>query len=127
MPGDVTVRGMRAWMLLLTACGSSGGSSTPPDAAVPNVAVLSPCPAAVDATIVDSPTMFVPSMVTIPKPGFVKFTINAEHYVIPHQTLATDAELTIARGETKCLRFNASGEYNFVCGVHGFVGKIVVP
>lgn len=119
---------MRALLaVLVISCGGGSSEPPPPDMPVPKVEVLSPCPATVDATIADSPTMFVPSMVTIPKPGFVKFTINAEHFVIPHQTLSTDAALDVPRGQTKCLRFNASGEYNFVCGVHGFVGKIIVP
>jgi plastocyanin len=110
----------------VASCGGGSSSPPPPDVAVPNVELLSPCPATVDATILDSPSTFVPAMVTIPKPGFVKFTINAEHFVIPHQTLATDPLIDVPRGQTKCLRFNASGEYNFVCGVHGFAGKIIV-
>jgi hypothetical protein len=112
--------------VFVISCG--GGTSDPPtpDAPVPNVVELSPCPATVDATFLDSPSTFVPAMATIPKPGFVKFTINAEHFVIPHQTLPTDPAINVARGQTKCLRFNASGDYNFVCGVHGFVGKITV-
>jgi hypothetical protein len=113
--------------LFVMSCGGGSSEPPPPDVAVPKVELLSPCPATVDATIADSPSSFVPAMTMLPKPGFVKFTINAEHFVIPHQTLATDPLIDVPRGQTKCLRFNASGEYNFVCGVHGFAGKIIVP
>jgi hypothetical protein len=120
---------MRSGMFAVALVACSAGSDSPPavDAAPPvPVVELSSCPTTVDATVVDSPTTFVPAMTIIPKTGIVKFSINAEHFVIPHLSLPTDPLLKVSRGETKCLRFDVAGDYNFVCGVHGFVGKITV-
>jgi plastocyanin len=113
--------------LVLVAC-SAGADSPPPVDTAPPIPVveLSSCPTTVDATIVDSPSSFVPAMTTIPRTGIVKFTINAEHFVIPHLTEPSDPALAVSRGQTKCLRFDVAGTYSFVCGVHGFVGKITV-
>ena len=117
----------RLFALALVAC-SGGGDGPPPVDSPPPIPVvtLSSCPATVDATVVDSPTTFVPAMTTIFATGVVKFAINAEHFVIPHLTQPTDPALKVSRGETKCLRFDVPGTYSFVCGVHGFVGQIIV-
>lgn len=113
--------------LALAACSAGGDSPPPVDSPPPDpVVVLSSCPPTVDATVVDSPSSFVPAMTTVPLPGIVKFSINAEHFVIPHLTQPSDQELKVSRGETKCFRFNVAGSYSFVCGVHGFVGRIDV-
>ena len=113
----------------LAACGE-GGSSTAADAAVDapvaKVQALSSCPATVAATIIDSPTTFVPKTSMIGVGGIVKFEITAEHYVIPNTSTTTDPALMIGRNETKSFRFNALGTYGFACGVHGFAGTITV-
>lgn len=114
-------------IVLVAAC--SGGSDRPPapDAPPPiPVVVLSSCPSTVDATVMDSPSMFVPAMTNVGVGSVVKFSINAEHFVIPHLSLPTDQLLKVSRGETKCFRFDVAGTYNFVCGVHSFVGQIIV-
>lgn len=112
--------------IFLVACSAGSDSPPPVDAAPPiPVVALSSCPTFVDATVVDSPATFVPAMSNVPVPGIVKFTINAEHFVIPHVTKPTDPALMVSRGETKCFRFEVAGTYNFVCGVHGFVGQII--
>lgn len=114
--------------LVLVSC-SGGGSSGPdaaPDSPPVKVVALSSCPTTVAATVVDSPTMFVPAMTTIRVGEVVKFTINAEHFVIPNVGAASDPALMVSRGETKCFRFNVTGTYGFVCGVHGFAGTITV-
>jgi plastocyanin len=113
--------------IVLVACSAGSDSPPPPDAPPPvPVVVLSSCPAAVDATVVDSPATFVPAMTNVVVTSVVKFSINAEHFVIPHLTQPTDQLLRVSRGETKCFRFDVPGTYSFVCGVHGFVGQINV-
>lgn len=118
-----------ALFVVATACDTGGGSNGP-DAAVdappPPVVALESCPTSVDATVMDSPTMFVPKATTIAAKGVVKFVITAEHLVIPNTLTTTDPALMVRRGETKCFRFNAPGTYGFLCGVHSFPGTITV-
>ena len=111
----------------LFACAGEGSSKPQMIDAPPiPVVTLSSCPSTVATTIQDSPTKFVPAMSSIAVGDAVKFEITAEHYVIPSLNMPTDPALRIDRGETKCFRFNVPGIYNFVCGVHGFVGNITV-
>lgn len=118
-------------LLVLAACETGGGGQTvtvdaPPDVPPIPVVELSSCPPTVANTIVDSPTMFIPKTVTIPVGDVVKFTITAEHFVIPNTLTTTDDALRIGRGQTKCFRFNVPGVYGFLCGVHSFTGTITV-
>jgi plastocyanin len=116
-------------MLVFAACEAGGSSSVSvdasPDAPIP-VVELSSCPMLVAATIIDSPTMFIPKTVTIPAGEVVKFTITAEHFVLPNTLTTTDPALNIGRGQTKCFEFNVPGTYGFLCGVHSFTGTITV-
>jgi plastocyanin len=118
----------RVYLLVaLVACEAGGETPPPVDTPPPApVVALSSCPSTVDATVMDSPSTFVPVMTSIAVGGVVKFTIDTEHYVIPHQTQPSDPALMVSRGETKCLRFNVAGTYSFACGVHGFAGRIQV-
>jgi plastocyanin len=116
-------------LLFLAACDSGGGQPTvaAPDAPPPlPVVALDSCPTTVAATVMDSPTMFIPKSSTISVGGVAKFEITAEHFVIPNTLTATDPALMVKRGETKCFRFNVPGTYNFLCGVHSFPGSITV-
>ena len=117
-------------LLFLAACDSGDGQPTvvdaAPDAPPLPVVALDSCPTTVAATVMDSPTMFIPKSSTISIGGVVKFEITAEHFVIPNTLTATDPALMVKRGETKCLRFNVPGTYNFLCGVHSFPGSITV-
>lgn len=117
-------------LLALAACDTGGGSGMTIDAApdVPPVPVtaLSSCPSSVAATIMDSPTMFLPKETTINVGQDVKFVITAEHFVLPNTLTTTDQALMVNRGETKCFRFKVPGTYGFLCGVHGFTGTITV-
>lgn len=120
---------MRAVVLtLLIACDSSSSvvADAAPDVAIVPVVTLASCPSAVEATIQDSPTTFVPKLTTIPRAGTVKFEITAEHFVLPNTLTTTDEALNVKRGESKCFRFNTPGTYGFLCGVHGFTGTITV-
>lgn len=117
-----------ATLLVSIGC-TSGGSSTPdamPDAPPVPVTALSSCPATVAATIMDSPTAFIPNAVTISPGDVVKFEITAEHFVLPNTLVPTDDVLRVARGETRCFRFDAPGTYGFLCGVHSFTGTVTV-
>jgi len=120
----------RAVLLFVLGCGGGSESSTPdaapPDAPVP-VITLSSCPNVVDATVQDSPTMFIPKETTLGRGGIAKFVITSEHFVIPNTLVNTDLALNVARGETKCFKFMVSGTYGFLCGVHGFTGTITIP
>lgn len=121
----------KLWLVLVVAaaCDSGGQNATAdaaPDVPPTPVVELSSCPSGVAATIMDSPTMFIPSAVTIGVHQDVKFEITAEHFVLPNTLTTTDPALNVGRGETKCFRFNVPGTYGFLCGVHGFTGTITV-
>ena len=113
--------------LVLVAC-SAGADSPPPVDTAPPIPVveLSSCPATVAATIMDSPTMFIPKDSPITVGQVAKFVITSEHFVLPNTLTTTDQALSIGRGQTKCFRFNVPGSYGFLCGVHGFTGTITV-
>ena len=122
---------MRVASLLafLAACDARGGeqADAAPDAPSPvPVVALDSCPTSVAATVMDSATMFIPKESTISAGSVVKFVIATEHFVIPNTLRTTDPALMIKRGETKCFRFSVPGEYNFLCGVHSFLGSITV-
>lgn len=120
------------WVAFLVAgaCDAGGGQSVSIDAApdVPPTPViaLDECPATVAATIMDSPTAFIPKETTISVGKVVKFEITAEHFVLPNTLTTTDPALSVKRGETKCFKFNTPGLYGFLCGVHSFTGTITV-
>jgi plastocyanin len=113
---------------VLSAC--TGGSETPidatPDSPPVPVVALSSCPAIVDATIIDTPTAFIPKVTETRVGVIVKFSITAEHFVMPNTLTTTDPALMVSRGQTQCFKFNVAGSYGFLCGVHGFTGTITV-
>lgn len=116
---------------LLAACetGGGGGGTTvdaAPDVQPIPVVALSTCPSTVAATIMDSPTMFIPKESMISVGQVVKFVITAEHFVLPNTLVMTDAALMVNRGRTQCFRFDVPGTYGFLCGAHGFTGSIAV-
>lgn len=125
------VRYTLAVWTLAAACGGGGGS--PPDAAstadadTRKVIPLESCSLAVDATVMDSASAFVPTSTTVPLNGIVKFVMTAEHTLIPNPLTTTDPALVAGRGQTRCFQFKAAGTYGFACGVHGFAGTITVP
>lgn len=122
-----------ALLVVASACETGGGGGNPlpavdaaPDSPPVAVVELSSCPSAVAATIEDSATRFIPNTATISIGDVVKFVITAEHFVIPNTLTTTDDALRIGRGQTKCFRFNVTGTYGFLCGVHSFTGTITV-
>ena len=117
--------------MLVAACDAGGGETVTVDAAPdspppPAVEALSSCPSVFAEAITDTPTAFIPKMVTIDAGEVVKFVITAEHFVMPNTLTTTDPALSVKRGETKCFRFNTPGVYGFLCGVHSFTGTITV-
>ena len=119
---------LRALALVVVACGG-GGSASPdarPDSPVAKVVALSSCPAAIDASVVDSANAFIPQATTIPVTGIVKISTTAEHFVIPNTGTTTDPVLMVGRNQSKCFQFNATGTYGIACGVHGFAATITV-
>ena len=70
---------------------------------------------------------FSPNNVTIPKDGVVKFESGSNHNVIPGAA-PTDPGLRIsAFGATGCLKFTATGTFNFRCQPHSsMTGSIIV-
>jgi plastocyanin len=117
--------------LVLAACGGENSGGTPIDAAPDTTAAkvqAVTCPNTADATVMTSTTVdaYVPMMTTVPVNAVVKFVMPGDHNVAPNTQTATDPALSVGFGETKCLKFNASGTYGFYCGPHGFTGSIVV-
>ena len=117
-------------LVLLAACEAGGGGGVTvdaaPDAPVIPVVALPSCPSTVAGTVQDSPTMFIPKDTTIGRGQVVKFTITAEHFVLPNTLVHTDDALMVGRGRTVCFQFNVIGTYGFLCGAHGFTGTITV-
>ena len=120
----------RAVLVVLGAAACSGSNNVPidgaPDSPPVPVVALSSCPSIVDATIIDTPTAFVPKLTMTRPGGIIKFVITSEHFVIPNTLTTTDFVFMVSRGQTQCFKFNVAGSYGFLCGVHGFTGTIEV-
>lgn len=120
--------------LVVAACGGDdGGSATPdaaqmPDAGSTNKVVTVTCPAAPDAMVGISAggTAYAPMATTIAVNGVVKFVMTATHDAKPNTLTTTDPGLVVGFGESKCLKFTASGTYGFFCSVHSFAGTVTV-
>lgn len=121
----------KAIFVLLAAC---GGGDDPPagidapgsiDAAPPTVVTVTPCVG--EAITVDSTAGFayVPRDSNITQGQIVKFVNRSDHDVAPLPPM-TDSGLRVPLGGTACLRFTATGTFNFKCTPHGFSGSITV-
>lgn len=112
---------------LLAACGGDDGGNNnmqmdaPP---VASVALVDPCPATADATIMTLATRFEPMATTINQGQVVKFESTSTHPV--RAQTGTDPALMIPEGATRCFRFTMPGTYKFQCSVHGYAGTITV-
>jgi len=116
----------------LAACGSSSTGSV--DAAVqidaaPQTVKEVVCPANVQLTVDAPDTDFVyvltPAAGQIPVGGIVKFTMHANHNVVPN-TAMSDPGLTVNFNATTCLQFTHAGAFAFHCGPHSFTSTITV-
>ena len=120
--------------LLLAACGGDdggGGTADAPgmgDAPSTNKVVTVTCPGTPDAMVGISTggTAYNPMMTTVPVNAVVKFVMTATHDAKPNTLTTTDPGLTVGFGETKCLKFTATGTFGFFCTAHSFAGTITV-
>jgi plastocyanin len=105
----------------LAACGSDSKAKN--DSPTHGVATAIACPPSPDATITvnSAGTAYVPSTVSIPPGGIVRFVITASHNVT-----STTPGLAVDFGQTACLGFLDPGTYSFHCSVHGFQGTVTV-
>lgn len=70
-------------------------------------------------------TAYMPSTTTISQGDVVKFVMSSKHDVTPDAT-GSDPGLVVAKGQTKCLKFTATGTFGFHCSAHATMGSIVV-
>jgi plastocyanin len=116
-------------LLFVAACGggSDGGDDTPPvDSPAAASIAETACGGEVE-TINSLGTRFDPMSVTISMGEVVAFDngeVADDHDIVPNTANATGLE--VGRGETKCFRFTDTGTFGFRCGIHGFVGTVVV-
>jgi len=119
--------------LLLAACGGEPGGDGTADAPntidASNATVLTvACPTTADATITvnTAGTAYMPMATTVPKNAVVKFMLTAMHDAKPNPLTTTDPGIVVGFGETKCLKFTATGTFGFFCTAHSFAGTIAV-
>ena|SRR5689334_2086086 len=124
-----------AALLVAAACGGDdgGGGGNPADAkladaASSNKVVAVTCPTTADATvtIAQSGTAYMPMATTVPVNAVVKFVMTSTHDAKPNTLTTTDPGLTVNFGETKCLKFTATGTFGFFCSAHSFAGTVTV-
>lgn len=58
--------------------------------------------------------------------GIVKFVMSSLHNVAPNTIGTSDPGLTVGFGQTKCLKFTATGTFSFFCTSHSFAGTVSV-
>jgi plastocyanin len=109
--------------LALSACGGGGGGDdddVPADSNDTPATVMTVTCDGTEAAEIESTGgfRFSPNAVTIQKDQVVKFISGSNHNVIPGSA-PTDPGLKIpAFGATGCLKFTATGQFNFVCQPH---------
>lgn len=119
-------------VVLLAACGGDDGGSAAADArsidGTSATVQMVTCPTTADAmvTSTNATSSFMPMTQTVPKNAVVKFVMPSMHDVAPNPIGATDPGLVVGFGETKCLKFTASGTFGFYCSAHSFAGTITV-
>ena len=119
--------------LLLAACGGDDGGGGTADATMTdtgstNKVVSVTCPGTADAevTISTGGGAYMPMATTVPVNAVVRFTMTATHDAKPNTLTTTDPGLVVGFGETKCLKFTATGTFGFFCSAHSFAGTITV-
>lgn len=126
---------MKKMMLLiaLAACGGDDGGGVTPDATGSgsgsgNKVMTVTCPTTSDGmvTVNAGGTAYVPMTQTVPMNAVVQFVMTPTHDAKPNTQTTSDPGLTVGFGETKCLKFTATGSYGFFCSAHGFSGTITV-
>ena len=119
--------------LLFAACGGDDGGSSTTDApnqidASTNKVLTVACPNTADATITVNMTgtAYMPMATTVPVNAIVKFQMTSLHDAKPNTLTTTDPGITVGFGETKCLKFTATGTFGFFCTAHSFAGTVTV-
>lgn len=118
-------------LLALNACGGGGDNGGMPDAAgtdapASSVMVVT-CPAQPAATFTTQLSSFSPSTASISVGEIVQFVSTSTHPIGPLPGSAeTDPGISVAEGQTKCLKFMASGTFKFICKVHSYLGTLTV-
>jgi len=118
--------------LLVAACSDPGGGGTadaPPTIDMnTNKVVPVTCPATADATITVNMagTSYMPMATTVPVNAIVKFMMTSLHDAKPNTLTTSDPGLVVGFGETKCLKFTATGTFGFFCTAHSFAGTVTV-
>jgi plastocyanin len=129
------MRSLPVLLISLAACSDSGSTaadarqSDGPGGSVVAVTCPATVPLTVDAADGQSSTFTLtpPGTTPVPLGGIVKFTMHAEHNVVPDPAAAkTDAGLKVNQNETKCLQFTQTGTFGFMCSIHGFKASITV-
>ena len=122
----------RFLLIMLAACGGDDGpTNTMTDAmgsGTTNKVVEVTCPATADGavTVNASGDAYVPKTQTVPLNAVVKFTMTGGHDATPNTLTTTDPGLKVGLGQTKCLKFTATGTFGFFCSPHGFNGTVTV-
>ena len=117
--------------IVLAACGGDdggGAADAPKEGAANTVSEVSPCPGTPDAVVTTENTSFayMPQATTITQGQVVQFVLSSDHDVAPNTQVNTDPGLRVNFGQTKCLRFTATGTFGYKCTPHGFVGTVTV-
>jgi plastocyanin len=113
----------------LAGCPSTTPERTPPDGPpAPRVQRVN-CPKVVAGEVteitVNASTgeyAYSPMSMKIKSGDVVRFRSGAEHFTLSTPPGLFDTE----RGQTECYKFNSKETHNFMCGAHGFAGKIIV-
>lgn len=129
--------------LLLAACGGDDGT-TNPDAAGSgsgsnsNKVVTVSCTGATKAATVMTEDLVMhyeystdttgATPPTIAVGGIVEFKTSANHDVNPSTTggHTSDPGVKVGFSQDVCLKFTATGNYDFFCSVHTFFGRVTV-
>lgn len=120
-------------LIALAACGGDDSNTTidgmgSGSGSAANKVVEVTCPTTADAmvTVNAGGTAYVPMMQTVPVMAVVKFEMTPLHDTNPNMLTTTDPGLKVGFGQTKCLKFTATGTFGFFCSAHSFAGTITV-
>jgi plastocyanin len=120
--------------LLLAGCGGDGGgggmidAAKMPDSAPVGTVMTVTCPGTPDATITVTPGggAYMPMATTVPVNAVIRFQMTPTHDAKPNTLTMTDPGIQVGFGETKCLKFTATGTFGFFCTAHSFAGTVTV-
>src|ERR1043165_4791726 len=116
-------------LCVLAACGGGGDDDNPPvDMPMTQSTIMEVTPCAGESATVTADNAsfaYMPKDTTITMGQIVKFVMPSTHDVAA-KTSTDDPGLRVNFNQTKCLRFTATGTFNFKCTPHGFTGSVTV-